>query len=256
MPPADDSLSLALELADIARNLLRDGRDAFGPTEFKEDGTPVTPADIECERRMRALLEEKAPGDAVWGEELGKGSGDRLWVLDPIDGTKAFASGSPLYCSLIGLLVDGKPTVGVIELPDIARRWAGSTSEAFFEGQHGRLGLSGKPSTRTDLAISSIATTRPLTNSGAAKLTDAAGILRFGGDAFNYACVADGSLDIAIDEKMQPHDYVALLPVIKSSGAYACDFQGNDPDPSKESDLVAAGNRELLDKALAVINSA
>lgn len=256
MPHTDDSFSIALELADIARGFLSGGRDKFGATQFKEDGTPVTPADIECERKMRTLLEQKAPGDAVWGEELGKGEGDRLWVLDPIDGTKAFASGSPLFCSLIGLLEHGKPTVGVIEVPAIGRRWAGAPGQGFFDALDGRKDLAGKASKNTDLAVASIATTRPPKHDGAQSLIDSCGIVRYGGDAFNFACVADGSLDIALDVNMQPHDYVAVLPVIAASGALACDFSGNQPDPSKGSDLVAAGNRELLDKALSVINSA
>ncbi len=256
MPDADASLELALELADVARAFLRHGREPFGPTEFKDDGTPVTPADIECEMKMRAVLEEKAPGDAVWGEELGKAEGERVWVLDPIDGTKVFISGSPLFCSLIGLIDEGRPTTGVIELPALGRRWAAGEGGGFFDGLDGRHGLAGRASAQADLAGASIATTRPTAHAGHTALMAAAGIVRYGGDAFNFACVADGSLDIAVDADMQPHDFVALLPVIRAAGAVACDFSGSEPDPLKECSLVAAGNRELLDKALAVIDSA
>lgn len=256
MPDADASLELALELADVAREFLRRGREPFGPTEFKDDGTPVTPADIECEMRMRAVLEDKAPGDAVWGEELGKAEGERVWVLDPIDGTKVFISGSPLFCTLIGLIENGRPATGVIELPALGRRWAGSEGGGFFDGLDGRRALAGRASSQADLGAATVATTRPTAHAGHAALLDAAGIVRYGGDAFNFACVADGSLDVAVDADMQPHDFVALLPVLRAAGAVACDFSGNDPDPLKECSLVAAGNRELLDKALAVIDAA
>ena len=255
MPTSEENLSLALELADLARDYLSEGREKFGPTKFKEDGSPVTPADIECERMMRAILEKKAPGDAIWGEELGKGEGERLWVLDPIDGTKAFASGSPLFCSLVGLVIQGGFDVGVIEVPAIGRRWAGSAERGFFDGLDGTHDLAGRASKNTDISKASLATTRPSKHPGVARLIDSAGILRFGGDAFNFACVADGSCDIALDMDMQPHDFVALMPVIKAGGACACTIEGNDPSPFEECSLVAAGNRQLLDKALETINS-
>ena len=174
-------------------------------------------------------------------------------MLDPIDGTKAFASGSPLFCSLAGLVADGAFAAGVIEVPMLRRRWAASGGRGVCAGPEGERPLAGLASGKTELASASLAATAPLRHPQGAELCGRAAFTRYGGDAYNFACVASGRLDIAIDEGLQPHDFTALLPVLEHAGACCSDFSGRPPVPGRPSDLVAAGSARLLEQALKIL---
>ncbi|MBF2735275.1 MAG: histidinol phosphate phosphatase [Betaproteobacteria bacterium AqS2] len=245
---------IAIRLGEVAREILIPRATAadFG-VRTKDDGSPVTDADLACERAMRGLLAELVPSDAVWGEELGQETGARCWVLDPIDGTKAFASGSPLFCSLAGLVADGSFAAGVIEVPMLRQRWAAGGGQGVVAGPDGERPLAGLASAKEKLAEASVAVTAPLRHPRGAELCAQAAFTRYGGDAYNFACVASGRLDIALDEGLQPHDFTALLPVLAHAGACCSDFSGRPPVPGQPSDLIAAGSASLLEQALKIL---
>lgn len=243
--PALD-LDVADALADKARELLQKAyREEVAPS-FKEDRSPVTAADLACEEAMRAILAARLPDDAIWGEELGRASGERMWVLDPIDGTKSFASGSPLFCTLIALVRDAKPVLGIIEVPALAQRFVGAEGELVLQNV-------GRSEARaSELAAARLAQTQPSRRT--ARLCAAAGIARYGGDAYNFARVASGQLDIALDEGLQVHDYAALLPVIAASGGCYSDFAGNEPAIGEPCDLLCSASAALHEQALALLS--
>ena len=245
MSHSSNDLDVATALADAARALLQKSFADGVEVSYKPDGSPVTPADISCEKLMRGIIASSFPDDAVWGEELGKERDKRMWVLDPIDGTKAFTSGSPLFCTLIGLIVDNHPALGIIEVPALAQRWVGFNGELSLENVPRR-----KTGT-TKLAKASVALTHP--GRRMRKVYGQSGVTRFGGDAYNFARVASGQLDIALDECLQPHDFVALLPVIKAGGGCYSDFEGNEPKLGEPSDLICSANEILHEQALALL---
>ena len=250
------NLALAMELTDLARTVLTSNKAHSSNVNYKADGSPVTTADLECERLMRKLLARKAPGDSIWGEELGKEIGERQWILDPLDGTKSFISGSPLYAILVGLVIAGKPSVGVLDCPALSRRWAAVDGHGHEYDGANTITLAGRASSVTKLAQATLAMTYPPQAPATQELVNAVGTVRYGGDAFNFACVASGTLDIALDEGLQPHDFLPLVPVIEASGGLLTDFSGQPPDPHYSANIIAASNRALLDAALLMLADA
>ena len=259
MEPGLTDFDIASRLGDVARRILTPYGAARDGTAFrsKEDGSPVTEADVACERALREMLAELAPNDAIMGEELERKDGSaRCWVLDPIDGTKAFASGSPLFCTLAGLVEDSSFIAGLIEFPMLRMRWVAGAGRGVFCGPEGEeRDLAGATSTRTDLSAASLAVTAPLVHPKWDRLRSAAAFVRYGGDAFNFASVATGRLDIALDEGLQPHDFTALLPILEHAGACYSDFSGAKPMPGQPTDLLVAANADLHQQVLDILNA-
>ncbi|GAB3692943.1 histidinol-phosphatase [Corynebacterium nasicanis] len=232
-----DDLALALELADLADSLTL---ERFEATDLnvtaKPDMTPVSDADLACEEALRAKLAEARPADAILGEEFGGEASHegRQWVIDPIDGTKNFVRGVPVWATLISLLVDGVPVVGVVSAPALARRWyAAAESGAwrtFSGGSPKKLGVSGVASLAdASLSFSSLEgwAARGLRENFVA-LTDATWRLRGYGDFFSYCLVAEGAVDIAAEPEVSLWDLAALSVLVTEAGGRFTSLAGQD----------------------------
>ncbi|MFW0792433.1 histidinol-phosphatase [Gordonia sp. CPCC 205515] len=254
----DDDLELALSLADSADALTM---DRFGAVDLRVDAkpdlTPVSDADLACETLMRQRLSARRADDAVLGEEFG---GDavltgRQWVIDPIDGTKNFVRGVPVWATLIALLVDGVPQVGVVSAPALRRRWwaaAGRGAHTVFDGQEmpRRLSVSGVDElSSSSLAFSSLSgwADRGIRDEFIA-LTDEVWRVRGYGDFYNYCLVAEGAVDIAAEPEVSLWDLAALDILVREAGGRFTSLEGT-PGPAGGSAI--ATNGLLHDQVLA-----
>lgn len=244
-------IALAHRLADAARAAIRPHFRSGLASERKGDATPVTMADRTAEEAMRAILKAEVPDDAVFGEEFGATTGNsgRTWVLDPIDGTTAFLAGRPLFGTLIGLVIEGWPVLGVIDQAILAERWVGATGQATT--------LNGQP-VRTRacprLADAALATTGPhyfddhdgAHFMGLAARTDHRRMV-MGGDCYNYAMLASGHLDVVCEANLKLHDWAALVPVVEGAGGTMCDWNGEPLHAASDGRVLALGDPARLD---------
>ncbi|MGV0814235.1 histidinol-phosphatase [Mycolicibacterium boenickei] len=247
MSSTSDDMALALELADQADALTMDRFGALDlHIETKPDLTPVTDADRGAEEALRAALAAARPGDTVFGEEFGGTTTltGRQWVIDPIDGTKNFVRGVPVWCTLIALLEDGVPTIGVVSAPALARRWwAGQGQGAFgsFAGATRQLAVSGV----TDLASASLSYSDLTTGwehrrDRFLELTDAVWRVRAYGDFWSYCMVAEGAVDIACEPEVKLWDIAPLDILIREAGGTFTSIDGA-PGPHGGSALATNG---------------
>jgi histidinol-phosphatase len=236
--PADrpDDLALALTLADAADAVtLPRFRAEDLRVERKPDRSPVTDADTACEDRLRALLATHRPDDAVLGEERGGSLGPgRVWVLDPIDGTKNFSRGVPVWASLIALVEDGRPTIGVVTAPALGRRWWAAAGE----GAHTRDPARGVEDAR--LAVSGVAGL----DAAYASTTDLDHWRTLGrqdswlavtrecwesrafGDFWHHCLVAEGVLDVVVEPEANTWDLAAPQVIVEEAGGRLTDLTG------------------------------
>jgi len=253
-PEFPAALALAEQLADVARRIVREHFRAPLAIERKPDGTPVTVADRDIEMQMRRMIRAAFPGHAVRGEEFAaEGSGEFTWVLDPIDGTKSFVSGYPLFGSLIALERQGRPVLGVIEAPVLGERWVGA------EGR-GTL-FNGKPARTRDcraLGAAVLYTTTPDTFSGAERarfeaLSARTALRRFGGDCYLYGMLASGFCDLVIESRLKPHDFMALSPIVTGAGGLISDWEGAPLGAGSDGRVVAASTESLWRETLEIL---
>jgi len=245
-------IALAERLADAAGSAIRPYFRAPFDIETKSDQSPVTDADRAAEQAMRALLAAEAPRDGIAGEEFGTtaGSTGRQWVLDPIDGTRAFIAGRPLFGTLIALVIDGWPAIGVIDQPILRERWIGAIGRpTTFNGAPAATRMC------RDLKDALLATTSPaLFGDGelhAFEHLDAAvRSVVLGGDCYNYACVASGYLDVVVETGLKLYDFAALVPVVEGAGGRMCDWSGDPLTAASAGDVIAAGDPARIDDIL------
>ncbi len=228
-------LALALRLADAADAVtLPRFRAVDLRVTRKPDRTPVTDADTAAEAALRAILTAERPGDAVLGEE-GGGSvagAARGWVLDPIDGTKNFSRGMPVWATLVGLVAGGEPVVGVASAPALGRRWWAGRGRGAWTSEAGgtprRIAVSGV----AELADAVLSTTDMRTFAERGRfdrwlaLADAAWETRAFGDFWQHCLVAEGAVDIAVDAVANPWDLAALVPILAEAGGRLTDLTG------------------------------
>ena len=251
-PPIDldADIALALRLADAAAEGIRPHFRTV-MAERKDDATPVTLADRAAEEAMRRILSAEAPRDTVIGEEFGAspGSSRRSWVLDPIDGTSGFLAGRPLFGTLIALVIEGWPVLGVIDQPILRERWVGASGRPTT--------LNGRPvRTRAcrQLSDASIATTGPhyfddhdgAHFMGLASRTDHRRMV-MGGDCYNYAMLATGQIDIVCEANLKLHDWAALVPVVEGAGGTMADWNGDPLHAGSDGHVIALGDPARLD---------
>jgi histidinol phosphatase-like enzyme (inositol monophosphatase family) len=220
---------------------------------------PVTEADRNAEAAVRKLLAEHRPDDGIIGEEYGawREGTDLVWVIDPIDGTRAFISGLPLWCTLIALRVEGRPLLGVISQPYLGEVFVGgpSGSRLIRGGEAQRLRVRPCPML-TDAVIS---TTDPKLFDGAEagafeQVRAAARLARYGCDAYAYAMVAMGRMDLVMETSLKPWDWEPLVPVVEGAGGVVANWKGGRPDYTGQ--IAAAGDRACLDEALVALKRA
>ncbi|PLK24101.1 histidinol-phosphatase [Porphyrobacter sp. TH134] len=250
----EKDLALALRLADVAGAAIRPLFRGQWSEEKKADRSFVTEADRAAEAAMRALIEAEFPADGIIGEEYGTrndGAG-RQWVLDPIDGTTSFIAGRPIFGTLIALLQDGWPVLGIIDQPIAGERWVGRIGQPTL--------FNGKPAAARplkDLADAVLATTSPhlFTNEEADAFMSVAKQVAekkivFGGDCYNYGLVASGHVDVVIEAGLKLYDYAALVPVVEGAGGMMADWQGNPLDAGSDGTVIALGDPARLEDVL------
>jgi histidinol phosphatase-like enzyme (inositol monophosphatase family) len=240
-------LALAELLAEAAGQAIRPWFRRPFLVETKEDFSPVTAADREAEAAIRRLLEQFRPDDGVIGEEYGddRPDAERVWVLDPIDGTRAFVAGRPLFGTLIGLMEQGKPVLGIIDQCIIGDRWiAGPDQPTMLNGQrvHVRHGL--------DLSAARIGTTSPQAFDAAdficfERVRTAARDTLYGGDCHNYGLVAAGHLDAVVESGLKLHDWATLVPIVTGAGGVMTDWEGQPLTTQSRGAVIAAGDAAL-----------
>ena len=210
--------------------------DRFGALdlaiETKPDLTPVTDADKGAEETLRAILTEARPGDGIFGEEFGGApvSTGRVWVLDPIDGTKNFVRGVPVWCTLIALISDGVPVVGVISAPALGRRWwaaDGLGAYTSFAGRQRRIQVSGvNELSAASLSYSDLTTGWDDRRERFVALTDEVWRVRAYGDFWSYCLVAEGAVDIACEPEVKVWDIAPLDILIREAGGTFSSLDG------------------------------
>ncbi len=249
-----DDIALAHRLADAAGDAIRPHFRALANVETKADASPVTVADRAAEAAIRAILDSERPGDGVIGEEYGDDSRgrSRVWVLDPIDGTRAFVVGRPLFGTLIALLEDGVPVLGVIDQCIARDRWIGAAGHPTELN-----GVAVRTRAVTRLASARAGTTSPYLFGDAGdafqRVRAAAGDVIFGGDCHNYALVATGCLDLVVEAGLKLYDFAALVPVVTGAGGTMCDWSGAPLAQGSDGRVIAVGDAALLPEVLALL---
>ncbi len=251
MSQADD-IAIAIAIADAAGAAIRPFFRAPYEIDTKADASPVTEADKAAELAMRAIIEKRLPGDGIIGEEYGAFQPDasRQWVLDPIDGTRSFIAGRPIFGTLIALMEEGWPMIGIIDQPISGERWIGAVGLPTT--------LNGKPVTTRrcrDLDQAILATTGPQYFAGhkGEHFSILAGQCRdtvWGGDCYNYALLASGHIDIVVEAGLKLHDIAALVPVVEGAGGRMCDWSGEPLTDASDGDVIAIGDPARLDDVI------
>ena len=251
----DAFLAFALSLADAAGDVIRPYFRKPLAIRDKADLTPVTAADRVAEETMRALIEERFPEHGILGEEFGRVREDAefVWSLDPIDGTKSFISGVPLFGTLIALTRGGRSILGVIDQPILRERWVGAV---------------GRPTTLNGAAIrcracpvlaaATLFATTPDMFKGEdaasfARVSDKVKLTRFGADCYAYGLVATGFVDLVLEASLEPYDFCAMVPIVEGAGGVATDWRGANLDLASDGRILVAGDRRAHGAALALL---
>ena len=261
-PPSSytDDLRLAHILADSVDGLtMRRFKAQDLHVETKPDLTPVTDADREAESVIRSQLGRVRNRDAVIGEEFGtSGSGSRKWVIDPIDGTKNFVRGVPVWATLIGLIEDDQVVAGVVSAPALNRRWWAALGSGAFTGrslsQATRLSVSSvNQLSDASLSYSSLTGWRDLgVRDQFIELTDSVWRTRAYGDFWSYCLVAEGAVDIACEPELSLYDMAALVPIVTEAGGRFTSLKGQDGPFGAN---AIASNGVLHDAALDILGT-
>ena len=224
----------------------------------KEDESPVTIADKNTESKIRELIEDKYPNHGILGEEFDtkNTSSEYTWVIDPIDGTRSFIAGHKDFGTLIALLYNQKPIIGIINCPMHDERWIG------VNGKNTTLnGKDVRTSNIKDINKSYLSSTGlyMFENSNFKKkfekIIKETRYHRFGGDCYNYGMIASGYIDIVIEDTLKAHDYMALIPVIEGAGGKITDKYGDLIDLQSDGSIVVSANEILHKKLIDIINN-
>lgn len=255
MPDVQGFLPFLHELADVAgRTILPFFRQPLAVDSKAADRfDPVTEADRRAERAMRDLIAARFPDHGVVGEEYGpdRPEADHVWLLDPIDGTRAFVAGLPLWGVLIGLRREGVPVLGMIAQPYLGERFYGSAEGSFLERGGERRRLATRPCPA--LAAATLSTTAPDLFSADEEtryrsVEREARLVRYGYDCYAYAMVALGFVDCVVEAGLGAHDIEPIVPIVAGAGGFATDWSGRPKRGGGR--VVVAGDRRVLDAAL------
>lgn len=224
---------------------------------------PVTEADRAAEIAMRGLINQYFPEHGVIGEEFGEERTDAeyVWLLDPIDGTKSFISGLPVWGTLIALQHRGRPCFGMMSQPFTRERFSGDGVSALWRGYFGR-GPAQERRLRTrvcsSLAEATVMTTHPAllvegTREPLQRVEGRARLSRYGGDCYAYCALAAGHVDLVIESGLKPYDVAALIPIIEGAGGVISTWGGEDA--AKAGSIIAAGDRRTYDEAMRLLGA-
>jgi myo-inositol-1(or 4)-monophosphatase len=263
----------AVDFARFVDELAQASGDAILPffrthlgTEDKSRGgvfDPVTEADKAAEIIMRRMIEDAFPAHGIIGEEFGNKNetADYVWVLDPIDGTKSFISGMPVWGSLIGLQHKGRPCYGMMHQPFTRERFSGDGQGALWRGldRHGKTTERALRTRACDkLSQATLMTTHPSLLGGDTRepyerVEKQVRLSRYGGDCYAYCMVAAGQIDLVIESGLKPYDIVALIPIIEGAGGIITNWQGESA--ASGGAIIAAGDKRVHEEALRSLNA-
>ncbi|MBI5264753.1 MAG: histidinol-phosphatase [Bradyrhizobium sp.] len=225
---------------------------------LKADFDPVTEADRAAEAVMRRLIKANFPQHGIVGEEFGneRENAEYVWVLDPIDGTKSFIGGFPIWGTLIGLLHQGSPVFGMMHQPFIGERFSGDNGSATYRGPSGerRLAVRRCPS----ISEATTYTTSPLLMNEAdravfGRVEKAARLSRYGGDCYSYCMLAAGHIDLVVETELKPYDIAAMIPIITGAGGIVTTWDGQPAQTGGR--IIAAGDRRVHEEAMKLLNA-
>ncbi len=254
-PDLDALAAFANTLADASGAVIRPYFRSGVSVVAKGDGSPVTRADRETEAAIRSRVAAAYPEHGIYGEEHGREreAARYQWVIDPIDGTKAFLVGIPLFGTLIALCEDGKPILGVIDQPISRERWIG------IKGRGATLnGKAIKTRRGVALADAMLCSTTPAMFAGAkgprhARLAAKVSFVRWGVDCYAAGMLANGSVDFMVEASLKPYDFLALVPVIEEAGGTVSDWSGAPLTINSGETFLASASTELHEGALALL---
>ena len=244
-------------LADESEKIIKEYFRKSFVIQSKEDESPVTIADQKTELKIRELIEKKYPNHGILGEEFeGKDiESEYLWVIDPIDGTRSFIAGHKDFGTLISLLHNKIPIIGIINCPMHKERWVG------IKGRQTTMNNQKVcTSTKQSLDQSYLSTTglymfeNDNFKKGFEKIINLTSYHRFGGDCYNYGMVASGYIDIVIENMLKVHDYMALIPVIEGAGGEITDKFGKKINFDSDGSVVVSANQKLHKQLIDIIN--
>lgn len=255
------TIAFANRLADASGAVIRPFfRQAIAITDKGEAAfDPVTEADRLAEEAIRAIIRRERPGDAILGEEHGlePGTSGRTWVIDPIDGTRAFITGQPLWGTLIALEEEGARVLGIIDQPVLRERFIGYRGTSEMHSPQGVVPLKTRACARLSEAV--VSTTHPWSyfaedeRAAFERVAGAARMSRFGGDCYAYAMLAAGHIDIIVEAGLKQWDVAALIPVIENAGGLVTDWNG--APVSNNGRVIAAGDARSHAQAIALLNA-
>lgn len=244
-------------LADLSGQIIRAHFRTPLTIEAKPDTSPVTLADRAVEQAIRKQITMTYPQHGIYGEEMGtlNTQAEYVWVIDPIDGTKAFMTGKPLFGTLIALLYQGKPILGVLDNPILRERWIG--------GYHVPTTLNGQAvQVRSCPTIeqSTLYATTPDMFKGQTKdlfaaIHDKVRYPLFGGDCYAYGLLACGFVDLVVEASLSPYDYCALVPIIENAGGIMTDWTGQTLGLHSDGRVIAAGDKKTYAQALKILSN-
>lgn len=247
--------TFACDLADAAAAVTLSYFKKPISIDDKDEGTgfdPVTKADREAEAAIRELLERHYPEHGIHGEEFGRKetSSDYEWILDPIDGTRAFISGTPSWGTLIALMYKGTPVIGIIDQPYIKERYLGWTTGATLNGEP--LVTRSCPS----LNKATLSTTDPALFNDSERaafdqLVSETRLVRYSLDCYAYAVMSAGHMDVVVESGLKPYDMMALIPVIRGAGGIATNWEGNEPGNCGR--IIAVGDAALAGPTVSLL---
>jgi len=261
MPVDHETVAFAHRLADAAGEVIRpyfrrkiDIVDKSGGASMFD---PVTEADRRAEAAIRTLIKRERPADGILGEEFGKapGSSGRVWVIDPVDGTRGFIIGSTQWGTLIALNDGGRPVLGILDQPVLRERFVGTAEESVLRAPDGTTKLATRPCASLGEAV--LMTTHPWNHFDASeqasfrRLADAALFTRFGGDCYGYGLLAMGFVDLVVEARLGPWDVQALIPIVEGAGGLITDWRGGPCTDGGQ--VVAAGDKRVHAEALKIL---
>jgi myo-inositol-1(or 4)-monophosphatase len=263
---AVDFEAFVSRLADISGDAIMPFfRSSIGAQNKAKSGAfdPVTEADRGAEAAMRRQIEAQFPGHGIVGEEFGAIREDAayVWVLDPIDGTKSFISGLPLWGTLIGLKHNGRPCYGMMHQPFTRERFFGDGAASWWTGPSHRIGQ-GQERRRlrtrscAEISEATVMTTsprliRPENLAAYERVENAARLPRFGGDCYAYCALASGHVDLVIEDGLNPYDIVALIPIVEGAGGIVTTWDGGDA--AEGGSIIAAGDKLVHEQAMKLL---
>lgn len=250
-------LHFANTLADAAGELIREYYRVKIGVDIKPDNSPVTQADRDAEEIMMRLVRTAFPDHGIIGEESGAHNADAeyVWVIDPIDGTRSFMAGVPLFTTLISLTHHGRPILGIIDQPVSQERWEGALGHPSM--------LNGAViHTRSCAALSqaTFSTTSPYLFANVQEAQDCEEVARrcrhqmFGGDAYMHAMVASGFVDLVVESTLKPYDFCALVPIVEGAGGIVTDWHGAPLTLQSDGTIITAGDKAVHQQALKLLS--